>query len=100
LAGALAGTGVPLIADVGSGLLTPHSRLPDEPHLPSTLAAGADLVLARGDKLLAGPQAGLVLGRADLVQRLRRHPLYRALRVDKTTLAALEAPPRRPPPPG
>jgi L-seryl-tRNA(Ser) seleniumtransferase len=99
LAAALAGTGVPLIADVGSGLLRPHPVLPDEPDLQSTLAAGADLVLASGDKLLGGPQAGLVLGRAELVQRLRRHPLYRALRVDKTTLAALEATLRGPLPP-
>jgi L-seryl-tRNA(Ser) seleniumtransferase len=91
LAAALAGTGVPLVADVGSGLLRPHPLLPDEPDLQTTLAAGADLVLASGDKLLGGPQAGLVLGRAELVQRLRRHPLYRALRVDKSTLAALEA---------
>jgi len=90
---------VPLVADIGSGLLRPHPSLPDEPDLQSTLAAGADLVLASGDKLLGGPQAGLVLGRADLVQRLRRHPLYRALRVDKTTLAALEATLRGPLPP-
>ena len=99
LAGVLAGTGVPLVADVGSGLLRPHPLLPEEPDLQSTLAAGADLVLASGDKLLGGPQAGLVLGRAELVQRLRRHPLYRALRVDKTTLAALEATLRGPLPP-
>ncbi|MCA0143898.1 L-seryl-tRNA(Sec) selenium transferase [Blastococcus sp. LR1] len=99
LAAALAGTGVPLVADVGSGLLRPHPVLPDEPDLQTTLAAGADLVLASGDKLLGGPQAGLVLGRAELVQRLRRHPLYRALRVDKTTLAALEATLRGPLPP-
>ena len=99
LAGALAGTGVPLVADVGSGLLRPHPLLPDEPDLQTTVAAGADLVLASGDKLLGGPQAGLVLGRAELVQRLRRHPLYRALRVDKTTLAALEATVRGPVPP-
>ena len=99
LAAALAGTSVPLVADVGSGLLRPHAVLPEEPDLQSTLAAGADLVLASGDKLLGGPQSGLVLGRADLVQRLRRHPLYRALRVDKTTLAALEATLRGPLPP-
>jgi L-seryl-tRNA(Ser) seleniumtransferase len=99
LAPALAGTGVPLVADVGSGLLHPHPALPDEPDLQSTLAAGADLALCSGDKLLGGPQAGIVLGRAALVQRLRRHPLYRALRVDKTTLAALEATLRGPHPP-
>ena len=99
LAPALAGTGVPLVADVGSGLLRPHPLLPGEPDLQTTLVAGADLVLCSGDKLLGGPQAGIVLGRADLVQRLRRHPLYRALRVDKTTLAALEATLRGPVPP-
>jgi L-seryl-tRNA(Ser) seleniumtransferase len=99
LAAALEGSGVPLVADVGSGLLRPHPQLSDEPDVQSTLTAGADLVLASGDKLLGGPQAGLVLGRAELVQRLRRHPLYRALRVDKTTLAALEATLRGPLPP-
>ncbi|WP_029429619.1 L-seryl-tRNA(Sec) selenium transferase [Blastococcus sp. URHD0036] len=99
LAAGLAGTGVPLVADVGSGLPAPDPALPVEPDLQTTLADGADLVLASGDKLLGGPQAGLVLGRAELVQRLRRHPLYRALRVDKTTLAALEATLRGPLPP-
>ncbi|NEK60297.1 L-seryl-tRNA(Sec) selenium transferase [Geodermatophilus sabuli] len=99
LAAGLGGSGVPLVADVGSGLLRPHPVLPEEPDLQTTLDDGADLVLASGDKLLGGPQAGLVLGRAHLVQRLRRHPLYRALRVDKTTLAALEATLRGPLPP-
>src|ERR1700712_3121198 len=99
LAASLAGSGIPLVADVGSGLLRPHPLLPEEPDLQSTLEAGADLVLASGDKLLGGPQAGLVLGRAELVQRLRRHPLYRALRVDKSILAALEATLRGPLPP-
>ena len=87
----LQGLGVPVVADIGSGLLAPHPRLPDEPDAATTLRAGADLVTASGDKLLGGPQAGLLLGEAGLVQRLRRHPFARALRVDKLTLAALEA---------
>ncbi|WBB50792.1 L-seryl-tRNA(Sec) selenium transferase [Verrucosispora sp. WMMA2044] len=85
----LAGLGVPVVADIGSGLLVPDPLLPDEPDAASTLRAGAALVTASGDKLLGGPQAGLLLGTADLVERLRRHPLARALRVDKLTLAAL-----------
>lgn len=87
----LAGLGVPVVADVGSGLLAPHPLLPDEPDARTTLRDGATVVTASGDKLLGGPQAGLVLGRSDAVGRLRRHPLARALRVDKLTLAALEA---------
>jgi L-seryl-tRNA(Ser) seleniumtransferase len=87
----LAALPVPVVADIGSGLLAPHPRLPDEPDAASTLAAGASLVTASGDKLLGGPQCGLVLGDAALVERVRRFPLARALRVDKLTLAALEA---------
>ncbi|GAB3164627.1 L-seryl-tRNA(Sec) selenium transferase [Amycolatopsis stemonae] len=87
----LAGLGVPLVADIGSGLLTPHPLLPDEPDAASALRAGATVVTASGDKLLGGPQAGLLLGDAEVVERLRRHPAARALRVDKLTLAALEA---------
>jgi L-seryl-tRNA(Ser) seleniumtransferase len=83
--------GVPVVCDIGSGLLTPHPRLPDEPDAASTLAAGASVVTASGDKLLGGPQCGLVLGDGALVERVRRFPLARALRVDKLTLAALEA---------
>jgi L-seryl-tRNA(Ser) seleniumtransferase len=87
----LATLGVPVVADTGSGLLAPHPLLPGEPDAASALRAGAAVVTASGDKLLGGPQAGLLLGRADVVERLRRHPLARALRVDKLTLAALEA---------
>ena len=87
----LATLGLPVVCDIGSGLLSPHPRLPDEPDAATTLAAGASLVTASGDKLLGGPQCGLVLGDAELVRRVRRHPMARAVRVDKLTLAALEA---------
>ena len=92
----LVGLGVPVVVDIGSGLLAPDPRLPEEPDAATVLAAGATIVTASGDKLLGGPQAGLVLGEAMTVERLRRHPLARALRVDKLTLAALEATVRGP----
>lgn len=82
---------VPLIVDVGSGLLEADSVLPDEPSIDAALAAGADAVIASGDKLLGGPQAGLILGAGETIARLARHPLARAVRADKLTLAAIEA---------
>jgi L-seryl-tRNA(Ser) seleniumtransferase len=99
----LADLGVPVVVDIGSGLLAPHPVLPDEPDAATALAQGAAVVTASGDKLLGGPQAGLVLGSpgagADLVARIRRHPLARAMRMDKLALAALEATLRGPRPP-
>jgi L-seryl-tRNA(Ser) seleniumtransferase len=84
--------GVPFLYDVGSGLLAhAHGMPPDEPSVADALADGAGLVLCSGDKLLGGPQAGIVVGRANLVDRLRRHPVARAVRIDAMQVAALES---------
>ncbi len=88
---------VPVMVDEGSGLLAPGTRpqLRDHPSLRELIAAGCDLVCGSGDKVLGGPQAGLIVGRRETVMRLARHPLYRALRPDRFTFAALEAVLRR-----
>src|SRR5436190_9043942 len=85
--------GIPVMDDLGSGAfvdLAPFG-VTDEPHVQSSVKAGADVITFSGDKLLGGPQAGLIVGKKDSVSKIRKHPLFRALRVDKLKLTALEA---------
>jgi L-seryl-tRNA(Ser) seleniumtransferase len=88
---ALCGLGVPVIDDVGSGVLREAPALTDEPSIKRSVQAGAAVVCCSGDKLLGGPQAGLLVGRSEAIDAARRHPLARAVRIDKLSLAALEA---------
>ena len=83
--------GVPVVEDLGSGCLISHDELPAEPTVRSSIEAGVDVICFSGDKLLGGPQAGVIVGRDQMLQRVRKHPLMRAVRADKLTYAALNA---------
>jgi len=88
----LCGLGAPVIDDVGSGALAERvPEMADEPRVRRSVAAGCAVTCFSGDKLLGGPQAGLMVGTRDAIERCRKHPLARALRIDKLSLAALEA---------
>jgi L-seryl-tRNA(Ser) seleniumtransferase len=91
LSGLATARGVPLVDDLGSGQLLDLPDLADEPTARSSIEAGATVVCFSGDKLLGGPQAGVIVGSANALERVRRHPLARAVRIDKLSLAALEA---------
>ena len=91
LSGLASAHGIPLVDDLGSGALLDLPQLLDEPTARSSVEAGAALVCFSGDKLLGGPQAGIIVGQVEQVARVKRHPLARAVRIDKLSLAALEA---------